>query len=662
MISKEELAQEHKYLNKVVDTLEEQIQFLNNSLYDQERNLQETSEYMASSFYGSDAEEHAVAKQAMQELQFGIIALNETRNLKERQKQSPYFGRIDFMADDEKSVLPYYIGIAHIGTAERPLPYVLDWRAPLSSMYYDYELGSAKYNAPMGEITGKITLKRQYKTAGRDLVYAFDSSLTIGDDILKAELGKNASAKMKNIVATIQKEQNQIIRAPLHENMVVQGVAGSGKTSIALHRVAYLLYTNKIKASDILIVSPSGIFSDYISNVLPELGEANTPKITFEEIAETELFGFAKLEAKSQMLEDILAGNEVRAKDVSAKAGQQFFDNLKTYLNEKVVANFKAKDIKVGTTIVKAQEIERLYRENYQTKNPAVRVEWIADFVVDRLEVGAKNQKAVFQRVKKVLFAMFESTNIVDIYEEFLKTQAMTLNKTQTGKEIMVGYEDAPALLYIKNFLLGVDVKKAFKHIIIDEMQDYSLIALDLLNTIYPATKTILGDINQTLEKTLDKAYLKSLAQIFSANLYTLSTTYRSTIQIAKFSQKILGISGVKMINRSGEDVEKISAKNLVENLEKLSKKYESVAVITPGLKDAKTLQKALPENLGFMLVDDLTGQVGERKIVVPASLSKGLEFDAVVVIEPNKNLKIAKNIKYVSATRALHKLVMVEM
>lgn len=662
MISKEELGQENKYLNKVVDTLEEQIQTLNNMLYDQEKNLHETSEYMASSFYGSDAEEHAVAKQAMQELQLGIIALNDTRALKERQKESPYFGRVDFMADDEKSVLPYYIGIAHIGTSERPLPYVLDWRAPLSSIYYDYELGEAKYNAPMGEISGKITLKRQYKTKERELVYAFDSSLTIGDDILKAELGKNASAKMKNIVATIQKEQNKIIRAPLHENMIVQGVAGSGKTSIALHRVAYLLYTNKIKASDILIVSPSGIFSDYISNVLPELGEANTPKITFEELAEEELLGLVKFEPKSQMLEDILAGNDTRAKDVQTKAGQVFFDALKAYLNEKVVTNFKAKDIKVGKTIIKAQEIDKLYNENYQTKNPAVRVEWIADFVVDRLEIGPKNQKAVFQRVKKVLFAMFENTSVVDIYEQFLISQKMTLQKVQIGKEIFVGFEDVPALLYIKNFLLGVETKKHFKHIIIDEMQDYSLIALDVLNTVYPATKTILGDINQTLEKTLDKTYLKSLAAVFSANLYTLSTTYRSTIQIAKFSQKILGLTGVKMINRNGEEVEKISAKNLSEKLETLVQKFESVAVITPGLKEAKQIQKALPEELGFTLVDDLTGQVKDRKIVVPTALSKGLEFDAVVVIQPNKSLKISKNIKYVAATRALHKLVMVEM
>ena len=245
MINNEELKSEKKYLEGVIGTLDKQLQFLNNSIYDQEKNLRETSQYISSSVYGMDAEEEAVAKQMMEQLQLAIIAFAETKELKERQRQSPYFGRIDFMADDEDMPNAYYIGIAHVGDERYPLPLVVDWRAPLSSMYYDYELGQASYHAPQGEIAGKILLKRQYKTEGNKLVYAFDSSLTIGDEILREELGKGANAKMKNIVATIQSTQNKIIRAPEGKNLIVQGVAGSGKTSIALHRVAYLLYKNK---------------------------------------------------------------------------------------------------------------------------------------------------------------------------------------------------------------------------------------------------------------------------------------------------------------------------------------------------------------------------------------------------------------------------------
>lgn len=663
MISNEELKSEKKYLQGVVKTLDKQLEFLNNSLYSQEKNLQETSKYMANSFYDMDAEEQGIAKQAMEQLQLAVIALADTKNLKERQRESAYFGRVDFQADDESSSNPYYIGIAHIGDPKFELPLVLDWRAPLSSIYYDYELGNASYFAPQGEITGKIFLKRQYKTQGDKLEYAFDSSLTIGDEVLKSVLGKNANAKMSNIVATIQKEQNKIIRSGEGENVIVQGVAGSGKTSIALHRVAYLLYKNRISASDILIISPSSLFSDYISNVLPELGESNTPKITFEEIAESELNSFIRFEPKSLMLEDIIHNhNQVRQKYVQEKASFKFYENLKKYLNDKVSVSFKAKDIKLGKTKIKAEEIAVLYNEKYQTKTPAVRVEWIADYIVDRLELGGKNQASLFQRVKRILFDMFENTNIVTIYENFLKSQKMPFNAAVLGKKVFAAYEDVPALLYIKNYLLGVEIKKHFKHVIIDEMQDYSPLALDILSIIYPAPKTILGDINQTLEKTLDNSYLKNLAKMLDAkNLFVLNTTYRSTSQIAKYCQKQIGLRGVKQFNREGDEVEIINQKNLNKTLKKLCDKFESVAVICPAKKDAEKTANEIPENLGFTVIDETCGEVKNRRVVLPVSMSKGLEFDAVVYVGQTNKEKIFKNIKYVACTRALHNLVVVE-
>ena len=664
MISNEELKSEKKYLKGVIGALDEQLEFINNSLYSQEKNLQETSEYMANSFYDMDAEEQAVAKQAMEQLQLGIVTLLETRTLKERQRASAYFGRVDFQADDEQTPNPYYIGIAHIGKQNFALPLVLDWRAPLSSIYYDYELGQASYNAPQGVINGKILLKRQYKTAEDNLVYAFDSSLTIGDEILKSVLGQNASAKMHNIVATIQKEQNKIIRCGEGQNVIVQGVAGSGKTSIALHRVAYLLYKNRISAGDILIVSPSSLFSDYISNVLPELGENNSPKITFEEIALNELGAFLQFEPKSLMLEDIVRGNASRQKAVQEKAGFKFFENLKKYLKDKVALSFKAQDIKLGKAKIPASEILALYGEKYQTKTPAVRVEWIADYVVDRLGIEPKNQTAVFNRVKRILFDMFENTDIVSVYEDFLKTQKQPFSAVKVGKKVFVGYEDVAPLLYIKNYLLGVEIQKHYKHIIIDEMQDYSPIALSILETIYPAPKTILGDINQTLEKTLDKGYLKNLASLLNAeNVFSLNTTYRSTSQITKFCQKQLSVRGLKMFNRDGEEVD---VQNGIKSLSKITsalcKKYESVAVICPSQALAEEVIKQIPETLDFMVIDETCGEVKNRRVVMPVAMSKGLEFDAVVYVSKPEKTPVYKNLKYVACTRALHKLVVVEL
>ena len=668
MINNEELKSEKKYLKGVIGTLDNQLQFLNNSIYDQEKNLRETSQYISSSVYGMDAEEEAVAKQMMEQLQLAIIAFAETKELKERQRQSPYFGRIDFMADDEDVPNAYYIGIAHIGDEKYPLPLVVDWRAPLSSMYYDYELGQASYHAPQGEISGKILLKRQYKTEGENLVYAFDSSLTIGDEILRAELGKGANAKMKNIVATIQSTQNKIIRAPEGKNLIVQGVAGSGKTSIALHRVAYLLYKNKIKSSDILIISPSSLFSDYISNVLPELGEANTPKITFDEIAQNELLGIVQFESKSLMLEDIIENkNCARAKAVQEKSSFAFLDALKKYLETRVSVSFVAKDIKVGKAKIKAEEIAALYNEKYQTKTPAVRVEWIADYIVDRLDIAPQHQKAVFARVKRILFGMFQNTDVVKIYLDFLKTQKLQPQTVKIGKKMFVGYEEVAGILFVKNFLMGIEIQKHFKHIIIDEMQDYSATAMAVLDIIYPSTKTILGDINQTLERSLDKGYLKRLARLYDATLANLETTYRSTLQIAKFSQKIIGLRGVKNFNREGEDVvvlddDKACAKKLCANIKTLCQKHESVAIVCQSKKIAQNVFEKIPQDLGFDLIDDASGEVKARRVVMAVAQSKGLEFDAVVYIGKESKHPIIKNIKYVACTRALHNLVVVEV
>lgn len=668
MINNEELKSEKKYLKGVIGTLDNQLQFLNNSIYDQEKNLRETSQYISSSVYGMDAEEEAVAKQMMEQLQLAVIAFAETKELKERQRQSPYFGRIDYMADDEDVPNAYYIGIAHIGDEKYPLPLVVDWRAPLSSMYYDYELGQASYHAPQGEISGKILLKRQYKTEGENLVYAFDSSLTIGDEILRAELGKGANAKMKNIVATIQSTQNKIIRAPEGKNLIVQGVAGSGKTSIALHRVAYLLYKNKIKSSDILIISPSSLFSDYISNVLPELGEANTPKITFDEIAQNELLGIVQFESKSLMLEDIIENkNCARAKAVQEKSSFAFLDALKKYLETRVSVSFVAKDIKVGKAKIKAEEIAALYNEKYQTKTPAVRVEWIADYIVDRLDIAPQHQKAVFARVKRILFGMFQNTDVVKIYLDFLKTQKLQPQTVKIGKKMFVGYEEVAGILFVKNFLMGIEIQKHFKHIIIDEMQDYSATAMAVLDIIYPSTKTILGDINQTLERSLDKGYLKRLARLYDATLANLETTYRSTLQIAKFSQKIIGLRGVKNFNREGEDVVvlddgKHCAKKLCANIKALCQKHESVAIVCQSKKIAQNVFEKIPQDLGFDLIDDASGEVKARRVVMAVAQSKGLEFDAVVYIGKESKHPIIKNIKYVACTRALHNLVVVEV
>ena len=201
--------------------------------------------------------------------------------------ESPYFGRIDFLPEESNQSTPVYLGIYTFSDETIRANLIYDWRAPVSSMFYDFELGTATYTTPSGKISGEIRLKRQYKIREGRMEYMIENAVNIHDEVLQKELSKSADDKMKNIVATIQRDQNAVIRNETARVMIIQGVAGSGKTSIALHRIAFLLYRfrDEIASKDILIISPNKVFADYISNILPELGEEQIPEMGMEELA-----------------------------------------------------------------------------------------------------------------------------------------------------------------------------------------------------------------------------------------------------------------------------------------------------------------------------------------------------------------------------------------
>ena len=271
--------QEKDYLQRVIVLLRNTINNADQSIKDHVDTLQEYKDYLWSN---KDIDPHEI--RSMRESILNHFAIGE--NVLDKRKRLgkildiPYFGRIDFKEKKEDSIiLPIYIGIHAFNDPSSRLSLIYDWRAPVSSMFYDNEIGEASFPTPLGQIAGKISLKRQYRIRNGKMEFMIESSLTVHDDVLQKELSANADDKMKNIVATIQREQNRIIRNEDARNLIIQGVAGSGKTSIALHRIAYLLYAMKgdISSGDILIISPNKVFADYISNVLPELGEETVP-------------------------------------------------------------------------------------------------------------------------------------------------------------------------------------------------------------------------------------------------------------------------------------------------------------------------------------------------------------------------------------------------
>ncbi|MDD4111114.1 MAG: AAA family ATPase [Clostridia bacterium] len=649
MINDFELNNEKDYLKMVFTEVQNQKQKAIYSLEDYKNYLKQQIEYSAEAFCDMDKEEIASTQTILENQELEIIKKeNNLRRLNLIEK-SAYFGRIDF------NKKPYYIGISSLLTDNEKL-YISDWRAPISSLYYDYELGKASYNSPDGEVKGEISKKRQYKVERDKLVYSFDSSLTINDDVLKEALTSGATQKMKNIVATIQKEQNKIIRSTESRNLIIQGEAGSGKTSIALHRAAYLLYkkAGKLTANDIMIISPNKLFSEYISNILPELGERNIIETSFNDLASKELPKiriFNRDESINKALDDKKFINTIKL-----KCSLDFFENLKLFLDKFSLKNFNAQEIKFNEKVISKELIEELYLNKYKSKKVSVRIGWIADYITDELQLPQE----VYRRILAMIYNMLSNKTILDIYAEFLKTQGIKLSP----KTRKIYFEDAPALLYIKDYILGLENKQNIKYLIIDEMQDYNLIHYDIFSKLFDCNRLILGDINQdVLNIYKSKDLVKLCKMIGDCDILKLNKSYRSTYEISKFCQKIKGLK-YNVVDRHGKEVqilkikgEKLEINKILELLKASSQKR--VAIICKTQIEAENYYKLLKDRTELTLIDaDL--DISADKIVISSANAKGIEFDVVIipnVINKNYAINLDKNILYVSATRALHEL-----
>lgn len=339
--------EELEHLHDIQEIIAERLTEVEESMEKSKDDILQQKKYLWENIYEFDPVEIASNRVSILEEHSSYEMRASRRRLLLKQQENPYFGRIDFVydGDDEPEIL--YIGLGGLQKKTGDGNIIYDWRAPISSMYYDFDIGKAYYDAPVGRLDGEIVQKRQLKIRKGILEYALQSNFKIDDDILQRELSGNGSTKMRNIVATIQKEQNAIVRDQISNVMVVQGVAGSGKTSIALHRIAFLLYQNKkdLKSSEVLIISPNTIFSDYISNVLPELGEQNIIEVSFDEIAEHEMKGITKYETKYKQMEYVINckdDEDTRLKSIRFKSGSVFLDELKVYVKEieKTLFNF----------------------------------------------------------------------------------------------------------------------------------------------------------------------------------------------------------------------------------------------------------------------------------------------------------------------------------
>lgn len=579
-------------------------------------------------------------------------------------KKSPYFAYVKFNGED------YYIGKFGFQNPTSGELEIFDWRAPISSLFYDFEVGNAFYVVPgIARIDGKIENKKQYKIEKSKLIYCFETNINIEDEILQKTLAENSSESMKTIVASIQKEQNAIIRCPKDQSIIVQGVAGSGKTSIALHRIAYLLYNNKkeMKSNNVLIFSPNKVFSSFISSVLPELGEKQAKETTFEQLLNESFKDIFNYNSKSESQELILK-DENNFILYKTKTSLDFYNKLNVFLNSTLNKAFNAKNIKIKGLEFDSQQISELFKES-KGRDFDEKIESVATYLLDYINIQSplnfRQENTTLDILKSKLRACLsgDTKNIVELYNKFLKKNKLAA--ISTSKK--VSYEDAINLLYVKNFIFGVRPNPEITHIVIDEVQDYSPAALSVIEKNYPCTKTVLGDYNQTIDGDEPNNYLEFANEILDCknNIAILKTNYRSSLQIEKFSKSILNMESESSIKRNGDDVSiiKTSEKELFETIKnkiaQLKQKFNSVAVITKNLKQAYEIAK----NLNISLISPKSNRFKTGVVATPAYLSKGLEFDAVIVCDANENnfkSKLDARQLYVACSRPLHSLTII--
>ncbi|MGI6062075.1 MAG: HelD family protein [Blautia sp.] len=579
-------------------------------------------------------------------------------------KDSPYFARIDFKCDDGEEMIVY---IGRFTFRCRGEMLIYDWRAPVSGMFYDYETGPAGYDAPAGRIEGYLTRKRQFKIKNCIMEYALESAANIQDDVLQKELSHTSDEKMKSIISTIQKEQNKIIRNENTGTLIIQGAAGSGKTSIALHRIAFLLYRfkDRLSSQNVTILSPNKVFGDYISNVIPELGEEPIYELSFSDIAEIQLEGIIGFEEESNPLD---VPDEKWSRRVRFKSTLEFVRMLDAYIEKLNDTIFLPSDYTFGPFKADRDWIAKRFAAygNYPIKQ---RLPMIADDICRSFEDDNIMEQELPQprAVLKSLTSMLAVRSTLALYKNFCKDSGIPHLFVMPSKKTLE-WADVYPFLYLHAAFEGLKESRITRHLVIDEMQDYAPIQYAVINLLFPCSKTILGDFGQILNPNHSHTLDDLRAMYEKAEFTELNTSYRSTWEIMNFAKSILKDTKIRPVKRHGKAPSVIFCQTPGEELLKIESEIRnflqgrdaSMGIILKTDKDAEALFKRLHPTYPVELISPHSTSFKNGISITSVRMSKGLEFDAVLIPDAGKETYFSeydRSLLYIACTRAMHSL-----
>ncbi|MDW7645494.1 MAG: 3'-5' exonuclease [Desulfuromonadales bacterium] len=655
-------------LNRLVKGIDERLARYQHDIQAQKAYLWENKADM-------DHAEKVSTRQSIEQMLMTGDSILAQKNRLLKLARAPYFGRFDFTRSGQELPEPFYIGVHHLYDEHDRVNLVYDWRAPIATLFYDFETGPAAYTSLSGEISGEVTLKRQFRIRDGEMEFMLESGLHIVDDVLQQELARASDDGMKNIVATIQRDQNAIIRDDHAQTLIIQGVAGSGKTSIALHRIAFLLYRFKetLTSKDILIISPNRVFADYIANVLPELGEESVAEIGMERLADELLEHKVRFQSYFEQTASLLEKNDEAMKErISSKSSTEFLKKLDEYADHVEATRFTGEDVSLDGRLVPGWFIEKFFAK-YRGMALARRITEVVRAVETNVgiqynyDIGSEGRKTLRNAIRK----MHRTTTLRNAYKEYYDWMGRPeLFKPARGGGLE--YADVFPLIYLKLRLEGIDNPySSVKHLLIDEMQDYTPVQYAVIARLFACRKTILGDVAQSVNP-YSASTPEDIRDAFSGASYmTLTRSYRSTLQIMEFVQHIRFNPDLIPMARHGEPPRIVACQSKAEEMtqirmlaeEYLASKHNSLGIVCKTQKEAEKVAVALSrEGIQARLLDASSTLFSNGVIVCTAHLAKGLEFDRVIVPDASAtayHTPMDRNMLYVACTRAMHLLVL---